>query len=401
MRLGLDTLTKVTHLNYKQMLTDGVFCPIPWTGFMYNFDGTVKSCIRSSFAMPLGNLCNNSIEEILAGKSNNEIQQQILDSQPPTSCHTCHELERGKKGFDIVSDRIFYIRELKKQPVTTYQKNNFDLKVVDIRWTNLCNFACTYCSPDFSSKWAKELDVSFNTPTSDQLNEFKEYVFGHAHQLEHVYLAGGEPLLMKQNLELLDLLKEVNPNVHLRINTNLSNTGTQVFERVCEFENVHWIVSGETMGKQFNYIRYGGKWEEWQENLNTIAQLGHKISFNMLYYMLNYDSLFDTVDFLLEQGYHPNSFIIGPLTSPEYLNIRHLPKDVLQYVKTKLQDKIDQNPGYLLEDSYRNLLHYIEQPFEADFLGSLEKLAELDKRRGIDSKTVFPEIYNIKETYYG
>ena len=384
------------------MLTDGVFCPIPWTGFMYNFDGTVKNCIRSDNRISvLGNLRDNTIEEILHGEENQIAQQKILNSKVYSPCHTCHDLERGKTGFDIISDRIFYIRELKNQPLATYRQNNFDLKVIDVRWSNLCNFACTYCNSDFSSKWAKELGITYQVPTDEQLNNFKKYIFDHAENLQHVYLAGGEPLLMKQNLELLELLKEVNPDVHLRVNTNLSKTGTQVFERICEFKNVQWIVSGETMGEQFNYIRHGGKWEDWLENLEIITKLNHKISFNMLYYTLNYKSLFDTVDFLLGLGYHPNSFIIGALLGPNYLNIRHLPKDVLQYVKTTLQDRINQSPGYLLEDSYRNLLHYVEQPFEADFLGSLDELAKLDKRRGIDSKTVFPEIYNIKETYYG
>lgn len=384
------------------MLTDGVFCPIPWTGFMFNFNGTVKNCIRSSHHMPtIGDLKDNTIEEILLGERNLKVQQSILDSKQVPSCHTCYDLERGKKGFDIISDRIFYLRELRKEPLTTYQYNTFNLKTIDVRWTNTCNFACTYCNPSFSSKWTKELGVSHHLPTEEQLNLLKEYVFKHAHQLEHVYMAGGEPLLMKQNLELLKLLSEVNPDVNIRVNTNLSKTGTQIFERICEFKNVHWTVSGETMGEQFNYIRYGGKWEDWLENLDIISKLDHKISFNMLYYMLNYNSLFDTVDFLIDRGYHANSFIIGPLLDPIYLNIRHLPKDVLQYVKTTLQDRINQNPGYLLEDSYRNLLHYVEQPFEADFLGSLEKLADLDKRRGIDSKTVFPEIYNIKETHCG
>jgi MoaA/NifB/PqqE/SkfB family radical SAM enzyme len=378
------------------MLTDGVFCPIPWTGFMYNFNGTVKNCIRSSHQLPtIGNLCNNTIEEILHGKENLKVQQSILESKKVPSCHTCYDLECGKTGFDIISDRIFYIRELRKQPLDTYQTGNFNLKTIDIRWSNTCNFACTYCSPEFSSKWSKELHVQHITPSEERLSGLKQYVFDRAEQLEHVYMAGGEPLLMKQNLELLNLLKKVNPNVHLRINTNLSKTGTRVFERACEFENVHWTVSGETMGDQFNYIRYGGKWEDWLENLDIITKLGHKVSFNMLYYMLNYDSLFNTIDFLLSKGYHPNSFVAGALLSPEYLNIRHLPKDALRYVKATLQDRIDQKPGYLLEDSYRNLLHYVEQPFEANFEGALKQLQEVDKRRGIDSKTVFPEVYKL------
>ena len=51
-------------MNSKEYLTNRAFCPMPWTGIMYNFDGTVKNCIRS--AGPIGNINNNSIEEILS-----------------------------------------------------------------------------------------------------------------------------------------------------------------------------------------------------------------------------------------------------------------------------------------------------------------------------------------------
>jgi MoaA/NifB/PqqE/SkfB family radical SAM enzyme len=129
---------------------------MPWTGLMYNFDGTVKNCIRS--AGPLGNIKDQSIESILVD-NNRPRQQQIIDQQPVKTCHTCYDLERGKKGFNHISDRVFYIRELKNIPTDTYQVGRFDLRTVDVRWTNLCNFACVYCGPEFSSKWSDELKI--------------------------------------------------------------------------------------------------------------------------------------------------------------------------------------------------------------------------------------------------
>jgi sulfatase maturation enzyme AslB (radical SAM superfamily) len=226
--------------------------------------------------------------------------------------------------------------------------------------------------------------------------DFKNYIYDHAGQLKHVYLAGGEPLLMKENLILLEKL---NPDVNIRINTNLSKVDTRVFEAICEFPNVHWTVSVETQAQEFEYIRHGGSWTDFLDNLNKINQLGHKISFNMLHFLLNYNSVFDCVDFLKDLGFHNNSFVIRALLSPEYLNIRHLPQNVLNSVKSKLQDRIDQKPGYLLEDSYRNMLHYIDIPFEKNIMQSIDKLSELDQRRGVDSKATFKDLY--KDINYG
>lgn len=378
----------------KDILTNPYFCPIPWTGLMYNFNGTVKNCIRSVDTMPIGNIQDNPIEQIVLGVENLNRQSSIIGQTPLPSCQTCYDLERGKKGFDIISDRIFYIRELKQVPVSTYSTGNFDLKTTDIRWSNLCNFACVYCGPEFSSKWSDELKVHAITPVDLQKEQFKQYIYEHAPNLKHVYLAGGEPLLMKENLELLEKL---NPSVQLRINTNLSKVDTRVFEEVCKFKNVHWTISVETIEHEFEYIRYGGSWVDFLDNLKIINSLDHKITFNMLHFLLNSKSIFGCVDYFKNIGFHNNSFVIGALLNPLYLNVRHLPDNVLQSVKDELQFRINQSPGYLLEDSYRNMLHYIQQPFDKNLNDSFTKLEQLDRRRDLDSSKIFKDLYKLKE----
>jgi MoaA/NifB/PqqE/SkfB family radical SAM enzyme len=205
----------------------------------------------------------------------------------------------------------------------------------------LCNFACVYCGPHFSSRSlsANEVGVSeiATTYTRTTTSSSNTTCWSQApKRLRHVYLAGGEPLLMKENLELLDRL---NPEVNLRINTNLSKTNTQVFERICEFKNVHWTVSVESMHEEFEYIRYGGSWQDFQTNLNHIQKLEHRISFNMIWFVLNAFSIFDCIDWLHNNGFHANSFVAGALLGPEYLNIRHLPESVLQLLQIRIKDK--------------------------------------------------------------
>ena len=377
----------------KTALTGGVFCPMPWTGLMYNMDGKVKNCIRS--AGSIGNIRDNTIQEILTGDINLYTQKQMLAGKPALHCHTCYDLERGKKRLDIVSDRVFYMRELKSVPFDTYKLGNHDLRTVDVRWSNLCNFACVYCGPEFSSRWASELDLQPVKPTDQQVQQFKSYIMDQAARLHHVYLAGGEPLLMKENLELLELLYRKNPDVNLRINTNLSRVDTQLFDMICRFKNVHWTISVETQGQQFEYIRWGGSWSDFQKNLDTVRKLDHKISFNMLYFLLNFRDLFDCVDHLRALGFHPNAFVIGALLAPIHLNVRHLPQTVLDSLQEMLENRINLSPGYLLEDSYRNLLHYIRQPFDKDLAGSIQKLQIMDQRRGLDSTKIFQDLYKL------
>ena len=382
-------------MNSKEYLTNRAFCPVPWTSIMYNFDGSIKNCIRS--AAPIGNINNNSIEEIL--DKDHRIKADMQTGQKFARCNPCYDLETEKNNFNIISDRVFYLKELRDVDNTLYDTMNFALHTVDIRWSNLCNFACVYCGPEFSSKWASEQNIVINTPEDVKRQEFKQYIFDHAAQLKHVYLAGGEPLLMKENLEFLELLKQVNPDVNLRINTNLSHVDTHIFDLISEFKNVHWTVSVESMDQEFEYIRYGGSWQDFLDNLYTIKQFNHKISFNMLHFLLNHMSIFGCVDFLKSQGFHNNSFIIGALTGPEYLNVRHLPQNVLNSVKKILIDRLDKQPGYLLENSYQNMLLHLDQPFDKNLAGAFEQLTEMDKRRKLDSRAIFKDLY--KEENYG
>ena len=92
-------------------------------------------------------------------------------------------------------------------------------------------------------------------------------------------------MLINENREFLKLLLEKNPNVQLRVNTNLSSTGTGVFQLLCEFKNVHWTISVESIEEEYEYIRYHGSWNDFLRNLKYIQTLGHKINFNMLYFI--------------------------------------------------------------------------------------------------------------------
>ena len=87
--------------------------------------------------------------------------------------------------------------------------------------------------PLYSSKWAMEMGVKV-PKDREKIAKLKEYVYANINTLENVYLAGGEPLLMKENKDFLDKLYEANPDCTIRVNTNLSKTQTGVMDSVCK-----------------------------------------------------------------------------------------------------------------------------------------------------------------------
>jgi len=376
----------------SRRLLDKNFCLIPWTGFELDPDGKVKNCIISTDV--IGDTHKQEIEDIIA---NNPLRKKMLNGEYPTNCSGCYLQEKNlKQNFDSISSRIYYTKQLanKITPTLLDKDDNFELKHVDLRWSNSCNQACVYCSSGYSSKWAQELGekISRNKTSTEKI---KKYVYDRIDGLENVYLAGGEPLLMKENRGFLDLLYDKNPNANIRINTNLSKTETGVFEEVCKFKNVHWTVSVETMEDQYEYVRYHGNWKDFLKNLDVIKNLGHKISFNMLYFVLNYKSIFTTVEYLQRLGFHNNSFVIGPLYGPSWLNVLNLPKNVLDRCREELKNQIEKKPGFLLQNSWENCLSYLtDTEFSANIELTLNEIKKMDLRRKIDSRTVFPEFYS-------
>jgi radical SAM protein with 4Fe4S-binding SPASM domain len=368
------------------------FCAIPWTGFELEPNGNIKNCIISNDV--IGNIKNQDIQTII---NKNPLRQEMLDGKYPSNCSGCYlqEKHRGNK-LDSISSRIYYAKELANSitPGLLEDKDNFELRHVDIRWSNACNLACVYCDPKYSSKWATELGEPVKQ-NKDSIAKLKDYIYSNVKTLKNVYLAGGEPLLMKDNKEFLQLLLKENPDVTLRINTNLSKTGTGVFDEILKFKNVHWTISVESIEKEFEYIRYHGNWKDFCENLETIKLTGHRVSFNMLYFILNHESIFSTVEYFQDLGYHNNQFVIGPLFKPLSLNVLNLPKPVLDRAKKNLQDAIDKKPGFLLQNSWENCLsHLTDTKFYANIDSTKERLKQMDIRRNIDSEKIFPKLYS-------
>ncbi len=364
---------------------NGTFCPVPWTGFIMNPDGEVKNCVLSE--QTLGNINVTDIQNILQGKTNTEIKTCMNADQQHSGCNNCYKLEQGTTGLkNVRSDRYYYLKALSGINYNAYDTMDTTLGTVDMRWRNTCNLACVYCGPTLSSTWEKELGVQIGV-NEQQLAKTKQYILDNAPNLKNVYLAGGEPLLMKENSELLDRL---DPSCTVRINTNLTNIQGPVFKRASKFKNVHWTVSVETMGAEFEYIRYGAKWDTFLENLHVITNLGHRISFNMLWFVLNPYSIFDTVNYFMSLGYVENAFVIGPITGPKEFDIRNLNNSVLNDLAQVLKDRTQSsNNRYLLHNSYVNMLKHLDEDFDKQSSKTTQTLNEIDTRRKLNYKNVF------------
>ena len=386
-------------MDAKKLLTNKSICTLPWHGFELEPNGDVKNCIISK--THLGNINQQNIKDILHSDKNKILKQKMLDDKKPYNCSGCYLQEKGRSNLSSISSRLYYLKEIgAKTDLTLYDNvKNFSLKHVDLRWTNSCNQACVYCGPEYSSKWAQELGKKVKS-NKEARQEVKDYVFENITQLENVYLAGGEPMLMKENLEFLQLLKEKNPNCTIRVNTNLSTTETGIFELLCSFKNVHWTISAESTEEEYNYIRHHGNWNDFLQNLDVINNLDHKISFNMLHFILNYKGIHNCIDLLKGKGFHDNSFVIGPLYTPPHLNMLNLPEEMLNNVVHSLKDKLNQRPQGYLKNSYENLIkYYTTTKFQKNLKSFYYNLGKMDQRRNQNGRLIFTELFKELNAY--
>lgn len=384
-------------MNAKEYLTKKSFCTLPWMGVYIQPDGGVKNCaITKEF---LGNINDTPLVDILHGTANQKIKQDMLNNVMHPRCGHCHTLEKNQKfSPDAVSNRIWYLKTLVTRDLNFFdQTENYKLRMLDLRWKNTCNYACLYCGPDLSSAWANELNLPQRI-SDEALQQSLDYIYKNIESVEHVYLAGGEPLLIKENLTLLNRIYEFNPDMDIRINTNLSIINNDIYNMLKQFKNVHWTVSVDGVGKEFEYVRYGGNWDKFVQNLHQLREDFEKINFNSTWCIMTAKGVLECIDFLQDLGFHENSFIVNPLDEPVEWHVAHLPDFYLDGLKQQILNKLQtSNPKYALYNSLNLMLNYISMPFEKNISMTFDALKQIDVRRQTDSSKIFKDLYQFQK----
>jgi len=375
-------------------------CPLPFTGAIVNTDGIVQCCSISK--EELGNVNDQTLEQILSTSEKlKEIRRDMLDNKFPHNCSDCYKKEQHHTSTNLenISNRLYHIKILKDSPFKLYKdEHQFELQQMDLRWRNTCNFACVYCDSKFSSVWAQFEGVP-DRMTNKAMDETFEFVKNNIKNLKTIYMAGGEPFLIKENLKIIDLIQNENPDLLLRINTNLSILTPKIYEQLKELKNVHWIVSAEANGKRFNYIRWPGKYSTLVENLKKIQELPHKVTINMTWNILCASNILEFIDDMLKHGLHPNQFVMNFVQDPveqSVLNITKKQRDNLlkniKQRKTKISEK------FFLYKVYEEMISILSQPLLDTHKATLyNTLMEFDQKRNLNSKEVFPELYEEDE----
>ena len=299
------------------------FCYAPWTNVHINPQGSYKTCCAGDVS--IADLRTTPVSQIIQSDSLSEIKQAILNDQYHQNCKQCVRQEQ----MTNTSERNWYndISERKTIEITSVEQQY--LQNLDIRWSNTCNLSCVYCGHDASSQWAslkqipiERLDYSATIPS------LLEFIESNRGTLKNLGLLGGEPLLQKENEQLLDVIDN---DVHINVITNLTVPleNNKIFNKLIQKNQVVWDISFDTVEDKFDYVRHGGKWSTILKNIRYLQDLikdkpKHIIGTAAVYSVYNALNLSSIHQFFLDNNLPTIRW--NELHHPNVLSVSNLPE---------------------------------------------------------------------------
>lgn len=373
-----------------------------------------------------------------------EQRRLMIEGERPQECSYCWAMEDNGK----LSDRHYRSGE-------PWAAKDFDEIVanpyadvtpsyVEVNFNHACNLACSYCSPQFSSGWMKEVKQYGAYPTSQPHNdpnyftgsrrpipnrEYNPYLEAFWEwwpelykDLEHFRMTGGEPLMDKNTYKVFDYVLE-NPksDLHLNVTSNLSveqKLWDKYFDYVKQLtdgkiEHFMQYVSVDTWGEQAEYIRHGLDfdllWSRVNQFLEEIPSYS-SITFIITMNNLSIHNLQSLVEGILElrkrysETFQRVWFDTPVLRSPEWQSLQILHKhhaQKLQDIKEYMQENIETEDtrfkgfkDYEIQRIDRDIAWMSqEHPNKVNLMADFYRFfSEADRRHGTDFLKVFPEL---------
>lgn len=377
-----------------------VWCPLPWIHQFISTTG-VKMCCSSLYE----EACSPS--EFEKSDELKKVKDSILNDVPHEHCKGCYEMDRQ----GLTSTRANALRDY-----PYYTKENIEnskIKYYDLRYNNLCNFSCRMCSPDFSSSIGKEvidfphLQKYYNNilPRKNKYESVAKDIENNLENVDRILFTGGEPLLIKDNLKILEKLNQIgNTRCEILITTNCSVMNSDWLSAVKNFKRVHWTLSLDGIEKSAEYIRNGSDWPTIVKNVNTILKLGHSVAINSTLSAYSVLDISRIVEFFIECrkiSTGPLELWFGTCQWPRHLNPYLLSGKLADRARQEIEKAIEllstvpDNPERSLTDlrNVLNVLNTCDEPEIIDTFVNFTKDLDLSRNQS------FSKTFNLENPY--
>lgn len=330
------------------------FCILPFLHLEIQPSGSVYVCCHSNNQIPIGNLHEKTLLEIWQSTVLKKIREKFLSGKGDENahCQDCFFQESiGMESWRMKENKNW------SHHVESFQDldNLIFPKSLSIRFSNLCNFACRSCKPSTSTAWfadAKFLNPKGNFKklnSAPKNNPLVEQIKPFAKHMEHIYFAGGEPLMEKEHYEILEFFSRENPNVNLSYDTNFSifSLGEYcAFDYWPKFKKLFLSTSVDGIGLKGEYIRKGFDWSMFLSNWKLAKENLPDAKLQMNFTLSIYNSLhvLDCVEEfkklnLLKDG----DLDISLVEEPKWLSLQALPLSIKNHIKNEYLKYISGN----------------------------------------------------------
>lgn len=407
-------------------MTQHTICALPWLHLNIIPRGKVyHCCMTSDYKKFAGDLTTQTIEEVWNGDYMKTLRKDMINGVEPKACSKCFEAERSGGSSTRMNHNKYFKSKLAEIPVITAPDghvDNVDLKYWDFRFSNLCNYKCRTCGPEFSSSWipeGKELGwlteadskKTININSVDQstnVDFLKKYV----NTVEKIYFAGGEPLLMDEHWQILDMLDQAQRyNIILTYNTNLSKLTYQnknVLDYWAKWGRKVWLwPSIDEIDERAELIRSGTNWKNVETNLKEVAKLGIHVRPSITVSCMNVHRIPEILTRLVDLGIikkeieNWQNFSINVVEYSAHFHVSVLSDSRRAEIRTQLETFInDYNKKYNVDirHLFLHLFWHLEKPHNPSLVKSFKEFSlRMDRLRDENTLEIIPEIAELFE----
>lgn len=241
-----------------------------------------------------------------------KVRREMFEGTRPAECDYCWRIEDNKN----VSDRQYKSLEpwaLSKHDgiLNTSPDDNIFPTYLEVDFSNVCNFKCIYCGPEFSSTWVEDLkrngpikllndtpkvvwaqgwqDLDSLTIKNRDVNPYVDAFwkwFPEAYKHLHVYrITGGEPLLSKETFRSMEWFTEnPNPELEFSINSNLcapDKLWDEFVKKASVLSSGGYVkkftvfTSIDGWGERAEYMRPGLDFEMFKKRYEQLLEIGN------------------------------------------------------------------------------------------------------------------------------
>jgi len=404
--------------NNKLLNQSEVFCMAPWIQLHAQTNGKVAPCCMASVhdGNEIGDLRQNpELEDAWNSENMKQLRLDMLQGKQNSLCSNCYKYqELGRVSERVLYNRFhrrWFSRISETKPDGSLPQVNVPL--IDIRFSNKCNYKCRICSSEYSTLWydeEKKLGKGINDGPGKEVraagNEaaFRDSYKNMLANVKKLHFAGGEPLFMDEHYDSLQhLIATGNTDVVLSYNTNFSTLRYKqynVIELWKKFKKVEIWASLDGMFQKGDYQRKGQKWEKIEENIREVQQQCPNVLFgvNVTVSIFNVLDIPDFYRYMVDNKFvRPELMNLYLLFSPQQFNVNNLAPALKAKALQQFQD-FEKNYLSTLSDSanIRDHVNAVITEMMAlqgtranEFRNSIR---EVDAIRGENFLSIYPEL---------